>query len=174
MKLIDYLPFFYGNSEEVSSIQNSIDIEKIQLENRINELLEQLIIDTATWGLDYYERMLGLTTDKTQSYIDRRARIKMRLRSQGSATKKSIKNICKSFINGEIDIIEDSNNYRITIKFIGEEGIPANLDYLRDSLQQALPCHLKLQFGFSYLILKEVESMTLNDLEQTSLASFGM
>lgn len=174
MDLIKYLPSFYANSVEVTDIQTNIDVERGALQTVVTELLEQVFIDTSTWGLAYYEDLLNLHTDNTESYANRRARIKTYLRSQGTATKDAIKNICKSFVNGEVDVIESNSEYKVTIKFIGDQGIPSNLDYLRSSLREAIPAHLNMQFTFTYLLLVEVESMTLNELEQTTVSSFAM
>ena len=174
MNLIKYLPFFYENSDEVKELQEAFNNEGTTLENEIKSLKEQGFVDTATWGLTYWEKLLGLHTDTTQTDEIRRSRIKTYLRNNGTCTKVKLQNISKSYVNGEVDIIEDNANYKLTVKFIGENGVPANIDYLRAALREAIPAHLQFLFAYSYILLKDVELMTLNELEQTSLASFGM
>ncbi len=174
MKLISYLPLFYSNSDEVKELQTALSNEGTTLESEIKSLKEQEFVDTATWGLTYWEKLLGLHTDTTQINEVRRSRIKTYLRNNGTCTKIKLNNICKSYINGEVDIIEDNANFKLTVKFVGENGVPAKIDYLRNALREAIPAHLQFLFAYSYLLLKDVDAMTLNELEQTSLMSFGM
>lgn len=174
MNLINYLPLFYKNSPEMLNIQNSINIVGIDLENTMLDLRNQYFIDTATWGLTNWEKLFNLHTDLAQSYEVRRSRIKTYLRNQGTCTILKLKNICKSYVNGEVDIMEDCGNYKLTVKFVGENGVPANMQYLQQVLRKTIPSHLQFLFAYSYLMLTDVEEMTLNELEQTSLASFGM
>ncbi len=174
MNLIKYLPHFYGNSEEVKELQEALSDEGTIIENEINSIKNQVFVDSATWGLTYWEKLLGLHTDTTQTNEVRRSRIKTYLRNNGTCTKVKLKNICHSYVNGEVEIIEDNANYKLTVKFVGENGVPANIDYLRNALREAIPAHLQFLFAYSYLLLKDVDAMTLNELEQTSLMSFGM
>ena len=173
MELIKYLPFFYSNSSEVSVIQISLNNENSKLQNAVKDLLNQLFVNSATWGLDYWENLLDLYTNRSEPIENRRARIKTRLRGQGTATKDVIKNVCMSFTNGEVEVIEDSLNYSITLKFVGTGGIPTNLDYLLKSIKTTIPAHLAIQFSFTYILLRELETFTLNRLEQTTLDSFA-
>lgn len=150
MDLIKYLPSFYFNSEEVKNIQASIQNEDIKVKEAIKDVLNQLFVDTATWGLDSWEKYLGLKIDKSESYINRRARIKMILRGQGTTTKAMIKNVCESFVNGKVCVIENNTNYSFVIKFIDVKGIPGNIGYIKDAVDGIKPAHLNFSFEYLY------------------------
>lgn len=149
MDLIKYLPSFYFNSEEVKNIQASVQSEDIAVKEAIKDVLNQLFVDTATWGLNSWEKMLGLKIDTTETLENRRARVMTRLRGTGTVTKSMIKNVCKSFTNGEVDVIENTD-YSFTIKFVDIKGIPGNLNYLRDAIEEIKPAHLNFNFEYTY------------------------
>ena len=59
MDLIDKLPYFY--SEGIPKvIQDSLTIERDLVNEYIKTLLNQFFIDSATYGLDCWESMLGI------------------------------------------------------------------------------------------------------------------
>src|SRR5690625_4208947 len=74
-----------------------------QFENRdarINDLRLQLSIDTATWGLEIYEKELGIITDRSKTHVERRSVIKSKLRGQGNVNIALIQLVAESFENG--------------------------------------------------------------------------
>lgn len=150
MDNIKYLPSFYYRSEEVKNIQVSLQSEDLEIKQAIDDMLNQLFVDTATWGLDRWEEMLNLKVDKNESYENRRARIKTRIRGIGTFNKAMIKNLCKSFVNGDVCIIENNSNSSFVIKFIDIKGIPGNLEYLKDAVEEVKPAHLNFSFEYLY------------------------
>ena len=64
-----------------------------------------------------FEEKLGLQTDKSKSYEERRERIKAKKRGNGTTTIKMIKDTALAFDCGEIDITEVYNDYIFKIKF---------------------------------------------------------
>lgn len=159
MKLMEYLPSFYYNSEEVKNIQSSIEVENDKLQAAITDLLDQLFVDTATWGLEHWERYVGLEVDRNESLVNRRSRVMSRLRGQGTTTKEMIKNICRSFTGGEVDVVEESGDYSFVIRFIDIRGIPGNIEYLKESIEEIKPAHLAFSFEYTYNTWWMVESL---------------
>lgn len=150
MELMKYLPSFYYNSEEVRNIQASIGVENDKLKLAIEDLIDQVFVETATWGLEYWERYVGVEVDKNETLLNRRSRILTRLRGQGTTTKEMIKNVCKSFTGGEVDVIEHNNDYHFVIKFIDIRGIPGNINYLSNAIEEIKPAHLRFAFEYTY------------------------
>lgn len=164
MELIQYLPNFYYNSEEVKNIQYSLGIENDKLQRAIMDLLDQLFVNSATWGLEYWEKYLGLEVDRGETLENRRGRVMTRLRGQGTTTKAMIKNICRSFTGGEVEVIEDSSNYRFIIKFIDIKGVPGNIDYLASSIEEIKPAHLGFSFEYTYTVWDNLRPKTWGEL----------
>ncbi len=174
MKLMDMLPHYYAGSDEVVNLQSAFESVTDDLQADLADLLKQMYVDTATWGLVYWETFLDLKTDLNEPIENRRSRIKTVLRGQGTITKELLKNVCESFVNGDVEIVEYYDDYWFQIKFVGEIGIPRNLEYIRDTVNKIKPAHLGFEFVFKYLLIRDVHNkMTLAQLEQQKLANFA-
>lgn len=137
----------------------------------INDYLQLIDIDLATWALDIYERELGIPVDQSKSLADRRAFIKSKWRGMGSVDGNLIKNIIDSWTNGGAEVTFDG---KINIKFNGVTGIPSNLDDAKKAIEDIKPAHLAVVYAYTYLLIKEVDpAMTLNQIEATPLNKFA-
>lgn len=135
------------------------------------DILNQCFIDTATWGLIFWEKVLGISTDLNKSYEGRREIIKSKLRGQGTVTVGLIKNVAESYNNGEVEVIEDTPNYSFTIKFIAHDGIPQNLTNLKAAIEEIKPAHLNVLYDFKYLIwdVLDAKNLTWDELDALNL-----
>ena len=156
--LLEYLPSFYHNSDVIKSFMESNSIEVDTLKAYIEDLSKNLYVKTATWGLDLFEEELGLVTDKSVSYEERRERILAKKRGNGTTTKKMLKNTAEAFSGGEVDIIENFEDYSFIIKFIGVKGIPKNLTLFKKMIEEIKPAHLDYDFAFTYTVWEFVMS----------------
>ena len=148
--LCDYLPSFYHDSNEVVNLQSAIDFENNLLKSAVSDLQSQLFIQTATWGLPNWEKMLGVSTDLALDFSTRRNVLKAKLRGLGVTTNEQLQNVCLSYTNGEVEIIENFADYSFIIKFVSILGIPQNIETLRQVLSEIVPCHLGFSFEFKY------------------------
>ena len=152
INLLDYLPSFYHNSNVIRSFIDSNSIEANILKDYVEDLNNNLYVKTATWGLDLFEEELGLTTDKSISYEERRERILAKKRGNGTTTKAMIKNTAEAFSGGEVEVIENFNDYSFIVKFIGTKGIPKNLTLFRKMIEEIKPAHLNYELAFTYTV----------------------
>ena len=60
MNLINKLPSFYDN-DITRPIQNSFTVEADLINDKVEKTLEQFFVDSATYGLDKWEKMLGIS-----------------------------------------------------------------------------------------------------------------
>ena len=127
INLIESLPSFYHDSDFIKAFMESNSIEADALRLYVDDLIKNLYVSTATWGLDLFEEELGLITDKSIGYEERRERILAKKRGNGTTTKAMIKNTAEAFSGGEVEIIENFNDYSFVVKFVGVKGIPKNL-----------------------------------------------
>ena len=129
-----------------------IDVLEIE-ENILNECIEstlnQFYVDSATYGLDCWEKMLGISKNNNDIQT-RRENIKARMRSRGTTTVSDIKNICEAYSNGEVDIIVNHSDYSFVIDFIGSIGIPRAFAELDKTINEIKPCHLAHSYRFNY------------------------
>ena len=150
INLMEHLPNFYHDSKFVKAFMDSCSIEADILKAYIDDLIRNLYVSTATWGLDLFEEELGLTTNKSISYEERRERILAKKRGNGTTTKAMIKNTAEAFSGGEVDIIENFNDYSFIVKFVGVKGIPKNLALFKQMLEEIKPAHLNYELEFTY------------------------
>lgn len=170
MKLLDYLPDILKEVDAYKVMMESEDFEISELKTSIINCFEQKFIDTATWGLELWERELGLQINPSLTYDERRAIIKSRLRGNGKIDADLIKQVADSWTNGDADISFDG---KINIKFNGEYGIPSNMDSVKKAIESIVPAHLTVIYLFTYLFINEVEAMNISEMELITLDKFG-
>ena len=143
-----------------------IDVLEIE-ENILNECIEstlnQFFVDSATHGLDYWEKMLGISKNifSTQT---RRENIKAKMRTRGTSSISVIKNICEAYSNGEVDIIVNHSDYSFVIDFVGSIGIPQAFEELDKTINEIKPCHLAHSYKFNYITNKQLKDYTHSQL----------
>lgn len=150
--LMKYLPWYYQSSTVMREIQNSIAKEFGIFAYYMEDVCKQFFIDTATWGLSIYEKELGLQTNVSLSYEERREIIKAKIRGRGTTTKAMIKNTAEAFSGGEVDVIEYPEEYRFVVQFIGIKGIPRNMESFINMLETIKPAHLAYSFKYTYTV----------------------
>lgn len=145
-----------------------------QLRTDIEDILKQFYVETATWGLDLWEEMLGLKSYAGKPDDQRRSRIISKLRGIGTVTISLIKNVAESYVNGTVEVNEDNTNYRFTIKFIDNLGVPPNLEDLMEAIEEIKPAHMAVQYEYKYLLIKDIhEVMTISEIETHPLTDFA-
>ena len=160
--LMSLLPWYYKSNVTIEGLQNSIAKELGKLYYNLDDLINQLFIDTATWGLSIYETELDLATNPSLSYEERRELIKAKLWGRGTTTKQMIKETAKAFSGGEVDVIEYPSEYRFVVKFIGVKGIPRNMQGFIDMLEAIKPAHLAYEFNYTYTVWDFIKHLTWN------------
>lgn len=171
MKLLDYLPEYLKDIKEFKEIMNSEEEEIHELKDLIQDKLNQKFVDTATWGLEFWEKELGLQVNPNLPYEERRARIKGRLRGVGKCDSDLIKQVVDSWTNGNVDVsFEDC----IKIKFNSIYGVPSNIEDLQNAIKDIKPVHLKVEYDYIYLLIKDIHNaITINKLQNTQLNKFA-
>lgn len=141
IKLIDHLPYFYDNGP-AKDIQGSIEKELLIIRKKLDELIEQCFVDTATTGLNYWESMLDIKTNTALSIKDRRDNIKAKMRLKGTTTIELLKNVASSYTKQEIDIIVNSDDYSFIVEFVVNDVSNACIIELDKIIDEIKPCHL--------------------------------
>lgn len=161
-----YLPGYYRTSNVMTNITDTQYEELQGFITNIESTLNQFFVDTADFTLERWEKELGISVNNNKEDDYRRSVIKAKLKGSGTVTVSLIKNVCESYNNGEVDIIEDNPNMQFTVKFVGVKGIPPNLDDLRADLEEIKPAHLAFAFEFTYNINEKLMSYTHGELNQ--------
>ena len=158
MSLINKLPSFYDN-DITKPMQNSFTIEANLINDEVDNTLNQFFVDSATYGIDYWERMLGISKNNFD-YITRRENIKAKMRARGTTTISVIKNICEAYSNGIVEVIVNHSDYSFVIDFVGTIGIPKAFAELDKVIEEIKPCHLAHSYKFNYNTHKDLSNYT--------------
>ncbi|MGG2024208.1 YmfQ family protein [Gottfriedia sp. S16(2024)] len=145
-----YLPQEYRDYRESRAIIKAEAAEFESLNSAISDLLAQFCIDTATWGLSYWEQMCGLIVNESKPIDERRSLIKARRRGTGVVTPALIQNVIDSYSGGAISITEDTANYTIKIKFVSNYGTPTNMPDIQQVIRDIMPAHLAIIYEYKY------------------------
>ena len=149
MKLIDKLPYFYDNGYTRAIIESE-QIEADTLVEEIAETLKQCFVETATWGLDYWEDMLFLPHVTSRTYDERRSIIYARMRATRTTTVEVVKELASAFFSPEnVTVTEHNSNYSFNIEFENIKVSTAKLQDVINVLEIYKPAHLNYDFTFS-------------------------
>lgn len=172
-KLTDQLPERYLNSPEVGAAAGILWVLGEAFRDCVLDWLEQLTIDTATWGLKYWEQTYGVTPQITDTVEERRSRVKAKMRSPQTVTAAMLENLTDSYINGQSVVTELPRQHKVQIQFNGDYGIPSNLESLTAALLEVLPSHVTYEYLYRYLLVREVHGMVISTLQTHTIDEFA-
>ena len=162
MNLINKLPSFYDNYI-TKPIQDSFTVEANSINNEVENTLNQFFVDSATYGLDKWEKMLGISKNNNDIQT-RRENIKAKMRSRGATTVSVIKNICEAYSNGIVEVIVNHSDYSFIIDFVGTIGIPKAFAELDKAIEEIKPAHLAHSYKFNYNTHSDISNYTHEQL----------
>jgi len=157
--LMTHLPNYYRNSKVMKEVFKGLNLECDTALNDVIDTENQFFVVLTDRELWRYEKDLGIAVESSLSADTRRGKILSRLRGTGTVTKAMIRNVANSFVYGEIDIIEQPNNYTFIVKFISKKGVPPNIEDIKAAIEDIKPAHLAVEYIFTYRMWQEVKSM---------------
>lgn len=111
-------------------------------------------------NIDEWEKWFELSHEPTWSLKDKVNRLIYTFNSHGFFTPEFLKNQALIFTNGEIDIIENFQEYHFTIQFTSIIGTPPNLDNFKKMVNVNKPVHLTFDIKFRYRTHGELREFT--------------
>lgn len=164
--LMKYLPEYWHTVEEMKLIQSMLGEEVANVIDYKKDIINQMFIEAATWGLSRWEKIFDLETDVNKSYEFRRERIKAKIRGSGTTTKQLIVNVTSSFSGGEVEVIEQPEQSSFIIKFVGVKGVPPNMVDLTNTINEIKPAHLTFTFEYTYNYWNNLNDKDWNSLNK--------
>ena len=140
-----YLPKFLLSDANFKAVLNACTYEHEKYRLLLDDLSNQFYVDTATWGLADWERILALKPSPTDDYEKRRKRILLYLQSHQISTVEYLEKLADRYItNGTTHITEHNRDSFFNI-FIDNADLK-NLRVDRAGLHEAMdlykPAHL--------------------------------
>lgn len=150
VQLLEYLPHYWHQIRDMVELQATLSEEVGQSWAVHSDALRQWFVSSATWGLDDWEKELGLSTDISMTPEWRREIIIAKLRGHGTLTKQKLIDIASAFSGGEVDVKEYPQENRFVVQFIGVLGVPANMAGFIQTLEAIKPAHLSVSFIYTF------------------------
>ncbi|MBE5987156.1 MAG: DUF2313 domain-containing protein [Paenibacillaceae bacterium] len=160
MDLMTLLPTYYDQNETMKKLQEILSAESDKLDTQLSTVIAECFVNTASTMLSRYERIYGIEIDISKSKNFRKERIKAKIAGVGTTTKQMIQNVSASYSNGDVEVIEDNENSKFTIKFVGTLGIPENLADLKLTIEEIKPAHLDVTYEFVYNTWENLKQIT--------------
>lgn len=158
--LMRYLPLYWQDVREMQALQQTAGAEVGLQWDAVDDLMQQFFVSTATWGLEWWERELELTTDPSKPVEHRREIILAKLRGASTATPEFIRNVASTFSGTDVRIIEYPTEYRFVVQFVGIYGIPPNMAGLIQAIEDIKPAHLTYSFKYTYTVWSMLRNLT--------------
>ena len=148
-EMLTFTDWYYQDSKIMQSILDTQGIEIDAIRDKIKNILEQFYVDTATWGLDLWEKELNIQ-DTTGNYSERRNRIKLYLARPVSVTPRFLTDLVNRYSEKKsAKIIEHNSEYCFEIEVAADDKI--DWDNINKSINLYKPAHLGFKIVF-YII----------------------
>lgn len=122
-----------------------IGYELALLRLHIKEIRKQMRVDTATWGLVFYEEEYGIKIDLSDTLENRRARVKVKMKGQKTSTVKQLEKAALEY-GQKAEIIEHNLEYYFTADLVNTRGFPKSLKNMYESINELKPSHLGIEY----------------------------
>lgn len=162
IKMLDYLPWYEKKSDVYRNILKAGDYELRRLDHNLEIAEDNTWIDTAVEGLPIHERDFGLIPKNKYDYPFRRNVIMGRWQMLNTQiTEEEIKNTIRLLSNNtaEIEIAEVSKG-RYKVTFVGQIGVPPDMDLIKEAFKIAWPAHLGYNWEYRYTTWEDLKDTT--------------
>ena len=148
--LVFRLPKYYRESGPVSELERVLGQAAAELMDAKEDTLEQLFVETATWGLALWETWTGLPTDPSRPYSWRRQRILAKLRGQGATTAELIAQVVSSFgySRENVSVVEHPEDYEFEVALSNLGQAPQDVEAVTSAVNEIKPAHLDWHFTY--------------------------
>ncbi|WP_278572163.1 putative phage tail protein [Fusobacterium ulcerans] len=163
--MIKYISNIARNSlieDLFNSIEMQVDIGRKDI-SQYNAYT--FIIDSTEETISRWEKFMELKAVSNYSLQDRIERVIYTIQAKGIFTPSFLKEQAKIFTNGEIEVIENFNDYHFIISFTSVIGIPPNMDNFKEMVDLNKPAHLTYEIRIRYRTWGELSPYKWKELE---------
>lgn len=147
VKTLKHLPKFLPTDNDLKNTALISDDEHEKLRLDILDVKNQLFVETATWGLSEWERVLDLSVKENASIEDRRIQILLKLQGLNTVSETFMNNLINMFCEDKSGyIIQHNPEYWFEVVLNGNQKL--DLDSLSDAIETYKPAHL----GYIYSV----------------------
>lgn len=158
--MLNLINKIYQKDNITIDLFEAIGIKNNELKVKIDDLYKQIFLEYATWYLELKEKELGITK-RLDTIEKRRAHIKTRLISIGTATKEMLISVASSVPTIVVEI--DFKDMMVIVKYLEV----ANNQYLalaKNAIAEIIPYHLNLILDYERVKWEEVKKVKWDNL----------
>jgi len=169
-RMLGYVAPVYDQSKIMQAIFEANGQEIDDLQEWVDGIRDQIFPQSATWGLKYWEQLLGIPTDESKPINERRSVVASKMVVKATPTPKMVRELAAFYENGTITITNGPLPNHVKIKFTGLYGSPPNLDDFQAALAAVIPAHLHVVYEYTYLRINQIHNVkTITDMQATPL-----
>lgn len=147
VKTLKHLPKFLPIDEDFKNTALICDDEHEKLRLAILDVKNQFFVESATWGLSDWERVLNISVKENSSIEDRRRQILLKLQGANIVSEAFMNNLINMFCKDNSGyIIQHNKEYYFEVVLNGNQKL--DLDGLYDAIELYKPAHL----GYIYSV----------------------
>lgn len=147
VKTLKHLPKFLPIDDDFKNTELISDDEHEKLRLAVLDVKNQLFVETATWGLSDWERVLGISVKENAGIEDRRIQILLKLQGANTVSETFMNNLINIFCENKSGyIIQHNPEYWFEVVLNGNQKL--DLDSLSDAIETYKPAHL----GYIYSV----------------------
>lgn len=156
----------------VKEILGSAAEEMDKTDLSMHQIVDDMFFNTCSEDmLKFYEWEAGIKPTATQTMGDRRSAVEAKWKSSGKVDVEMLQAVADSWKHGKVAV--DFVDNKIQITFIDQYGLPADRKGLEFALDEVKPAHLPIIYFVRYLMLEDIEAMTLAGMETQMLSNFA-
>lgn len=153
VKTLKHLPKFLPTDNDFKNTELISDDEHEKLRLAVLDVKNQLFVETATWGLSDWERVLGISVKENAGIEDRRIQILLKLQGLNTVSEAFMNNLINMFCEDKSGyIIQHNPEYWFEVVLNGNQKL--DLDSLSDAIETYKPAHL----GYTYSVNISLDS----------------
>lgn len=155
--ILKNLPKYERESDVFINIINAFGEQHLNFLEEIKEISRQIDVDSATWGLDIYEKELGIKANAELDIKLRRELIKAKMNIRPPASKKQMIAMLRNFVK-DADIKEYFERYEFEVLLKTNKKISESLVHIEKLIEEFKPAHLNFIFNICYLNLIDIKN----------------
>ena len=143
--VLRYLPKFLKSDGSFKAIEDTLSEEHEKQRLLIIDICKQLFVETATWGLDDWERVYGIKTDKDLPAEVRREDLLIKIQGAQTVTTSQLEKLINNVVpTDDATVIENTapNQFKVVM----ETAIA--IDEVRKVVEHYKPAHLTYSVGY--------------------------
>ena len=154
------VPEYHYASEQSRALIETLADASLAAKAALEDVMDQFFVNTATWGLAFWEQQVGIDTDNSLSLETRRSAVLQKLVASGNTTAEMVRGLAESITGYEAEVVVN-DDYSVSLNFLGERNELANIDVeeVRAVVEQIKPAHLR--FVISGITWADIHSVEL-------------